>query len=159
MKAKTEENERYQALLQVLRTAETLWNCSRIFFARWQLSPSQFNLLNLLAAPPHSASQTDLSRKLLTHRSNVTGLIDRLEKRGLLRRSDDPGDRRAYRVRLTPRGEKLLQEILPHYLQAATEVWQRTPLPEVRSVLNSLERLADNAERAVAPIRGKGKSP
>src|SRR5438874_74225 len=34
---------RYQALLQLLRTAEALWNASRNFFARWDLSPSQFN--------------------------------------------------------------------------------------------------------------------
>src|SRR5439155_27087571 len=34
---------RYRALLQLLRTAETLWNSSRLFFVRWELSPSQFN--------------------------------------------------------------------------------------------------------------------
>ena len=39
---------RYQALIELLRTAENLWNASRVFFARWELSPSQFNVLNLL---------------------------------------------------------------------------------------------------------------
>src|SRR6266496_1133102 len=43
---------RYQALLQLLRTAEALWNASRNFFARWDLSPSQFNVLNLLYDQP-----------------------------------------------------------------------------------------------------------
>jgi hypothetical protein len=43
---------RYPALLQLLRTAENLWNASRLFFGRWDLSPSQFNVLNLLSGEP-----------------------------------------------------------------------------------------------------------
>ena len=43
---------RYRALLQLLRTAENLWNASRVFFGRWDLSPSQFNVLNLLSGEP-----------------------------------------------------------------------------------------------------------
>src|SRR4051812_10321241 len=92
---------RYQALLQLLRTAETLWNSSRLFFERWDLGPSQFNLLNLLIDCPEGLSQTELSRQLITHRSNVTGLVDRLEARGLVRRKASADDRRAYRVVLT----------------------------------------------------------
>src|ERR1700733_10022948 len=93
---------RYQALIELLRTAETLWNASRAFFARWDLSPSQFNVLNLLHDLPGGCSQIELSRQLIMHRSNVTGLVDRLESRGLLRRTDSPTDRRAFTVILTP---------------------------------------------------------
>src|SRR5258706_5874031 len=94
----------YEALLQLLRTAETLWNASRVFFAQWHLSPSQFNVLNLLHGKPSGASQVELSRDLIMHRSNVTGLIDRLQARGLVERGDDPKDRRVYRVVLTADG-------------------------------------------------------
>lgn len=140
----------YRALIEILRTAETLWNSSRVFFARWDLSPSQFNLLNLLSQPPFAANQIDLSRQLLTHRSNVTGLVDRLEKRGLLRRTAQPQDRRAYRVILTPKGEALLKEILPHYHQAALEVWGSTSQKEVQAILKSMQQLAINAEKVAA---------
>ena len=95
---------RYRALLQLLRTTETLWNASRVFFERWRLSPSQFNVLNLLAGHPDGLSQTELSRQLIMHRSNVTGLIDRLEARRLVQRRDTTADRRAYRVVLSPPG-------------------------------------------------------
>ena len=94
----TPPSRRRLALVQLLRTAEVLWEVSRVFFARWDLSPSQFNVLNLLEEHPEGLSQTDLGRQLLTHRSNVTGLIDRLEKRHLVRRRDVSGERRAYRV-------------------------------------------------------------
>ena len=88
---------RYRALLQLLRTAEALWNASRVFFARWDLSPSQFNILNLLCGRPGGCTQSELSHSLIMHRSNVTGLVDRLEARGLVQRRDSAKDRRAYR--------------------------------------------------------------
>src|SRR5271157_4235330 len=101
-------NRPYLALVQLLRAADTLWNASRAFFARWDLSPSQFNILNLLEDRPGGLSQTALGRELVMHRSNLTGLIDRLEKRGLVRRCDVAADRRAYRVVMTPEGSRLL---------------------------------------------------
>src|SRR5947207_15558140 len=97
---------RYRALLQLLRTAETLWNVSRLFFARWDLSPSQFNILNLLCDRPEGCTQIELSRLLIMHRSNVTGLEARLEPRRLVPRRDSPHDRRGYRVRLAAAGQK-----------------------------------------------------
>src|SRR5438552_11256890 len=104
---------RYQALLQLLRTAEALWNASRSFFTRWDLSPSQFNVLNLLYDLSAGCTQIELSRSLIMHRSNVTGLVDRLEARGLVQRRDVAHDRRAYRVVLTTAGKKLVRQILP----------------------------------------------
>ena len=138
---------RYQALLQLLRTSETIWNASRAFFARWDLGPSQFNILNVLADRPDGCTQIELSRELVTHRSNVTGLIDRLEKRGLVRRRDAVTDRRAYRITLTAAGRNLVAEILPHYHRAADEVWRGVPAGNVKQLVSALETLAANAER------------
>jgi DNA-binding MarR family transcriptional regulator len=138
---------RYQALLQVLRTADTLWNCSRVFFARWQLSPSQFNVLNLLATEPQGLSQIELGRLLITHRSNVTGLVDRLTARGLVQRLDVVGDRRAYRVVLTPNGQRLIQTILPEYYRIADAVWDGFPAARAKQLAADLERLGANAKR------------
>src|ERR1700749_3699233 len=118
---------RYDALIDLLRTAETLGNASRVFFDRWDLSPSQFNVLNLLHNLPEGCSQIELSRRLIMHRSNVTGLVDRLESRGLLRRIDNATDRRAFTIILTPAGKKLVATILPYYYEAAEEIWGNMP--------------------------------
>ncbi len=138
---------RYQALIELLRTSETLWNVSRTFFARWKLSPSQFNVLNLLHEQPGGSSQTELSRQLIMHRSNMTGLVDRLEARGLLRRQNDPRDRRAFNVVLTPAGRKLIREIQPHYYQAAETVWAGTPLEHSERLVSELVAVRANALR------------
>jgi len=135
---------RYPALLQMLRTAENLWNASRVFFGRWDLSPSQFNVLNLLSGEPDGLSQVEISRLLIMHRSNATGLIDRLEERGLLHRRATPGDRRAYRVVLTPAARRLLGQILPGYYRLAEEVWGNLPVARVRQLLGDLSHLDAN---------------
>ena len=141
---------RYQALLQLFRTADTLWNASRVFFARWDLSPSQFNILNLVCDLPAGLSQTDLSRQLLMHRSNVTGLVDRLEARRLVERRDLAGDRRAYRVVLAPQGQKLMHEILPHYYRVAEDVWGQFPARRANQLVADLEEVSANAKRLAA---------
>ena len=135
----------YRALIQLLRTAEDLWNASRTFFSRWDLSPSQFNVLNVLHGQFDGLSQSELSRLLIMHRSNATGLVDRLERRGLVQRLPHPGDRRAYRVILTPPGLDLLNAIYPHYYSAAKRVWAGLPEPRVEQLLAELQNLAANA--------------
>jgi DNA-binding MarR family transcriptional regulator len=138
---------RYEALLQLLRTADSLWNSSRLFFAQWRLSPSQFNVLNLLHDRPNGLSQIELGRLLITHRSNITGLVDRLQKRGLLQRKDAAGDRRAYRIVLSPAGRKLVQQILPEYYRVAEEVWDGFPAAGAKQWTADLRRLGANADK------------
>jgi DNA-binding MarR family transcriptional regulator len=133
--------------MELLRAAETVWNASRVFFDRWDLSPSQFNVLNLLRLTPDGMSQSDLSRELITHRSNVTGLVDRLEKRGLVERKEVAGDRRAYRVVLTAAGVGVMREILPRYYEAAARVWENLPAQRAAELIADLGEAARNAER------------
>jgi DNA-binding MarR family transcriptional regulator len=138
-------NPRYEALLQLLRAANALWEASRVFFEQWDLSPSQFNVLNLLSSNPEGLSQTELGRQLLTHRSNVTGLVDRLEKRHLVKRHETSVDRRAYRVVLTAKGGSLLNRILPHYHREADNVWDSVAADRISALLAALDQVTRNA--------------
>jgi len=146
---------RYDALLRLLRTANAIWDVSRVFFEQWGLSPSQFNVLNLLQSHAEGLSQTELGRQLLTHRSNVTGLVDRLEKRGLVRRKSVSGDRRAYRVVPTKSGVNLLKKILPHYHQEAEDVWDGVSDEGISELLDALQHVTRNAARVI-PARSQG---
>ena len=136
---------RYRALIELLRTAETLWNSSRVFFARWELSPSQFNVLNLLYDQPAGCTQIELSRLLIMHRSNVTGLVDRLEARGLVRRTDSATDRRAFTLLLTPGGRKLIGEILPYYYEAAEALWADISAERANQLVAELQKISASA--------------
>ena len=153
MKTKSPDaGRRYQALLQLLRTSETIWNASRHFFARWELSPSQFNILNLLQDRADGLSQIELSRELITHRSNITGLVDRLERRGLLARHDVPNDRRAYRVTLTPAGRRLIHEILPEYHARAETALEAVPVRRLAEFTRLLAGIHESAARVATQL-------
>lgn len=146
---------RYEALIQLLRTAESLWNASRVFFSRWELGPSQFNVLHLLHQHPDGCAQSELSRELIMHRSNITGLVDRLEERRLVRRVDSTTDRRAWRVQLTPAGQKLMRDILPHYHRAAEEVWGKLSPRRAQELVAQLEQVSAQAEAIATRSTGK----
>ena len=81
------------------------------------------------------------------HRSNVTGLVDRMEKRGLLERQEVADDRRAYRIVLTVAGRKLLEEVLPTYYEAGEQVWDGFDETRVVQVTTELQKVANNAQR------------
>lgn len=133
--------------VQVLRTGHALVRASRRVFRRHGISEAQFNVLNILASPPGGAglSQREISDILVVDRSNVTGLLDRMEAAGWVRREAVPGDRRAWRVRLTAAGRRLWQSCLPDYQRALTEVTAPLRATEARIALAVLTTLEDNA--------------
>ena len=144
------EGPQYRALLQVLRTAETLWAVSRPFFERWTLSAPQFNLLNLVADRPDGLSQVELSRELLTHRSNVTGLVDRLEKKELVERRASAIDRRLWRVVATKQGRSLVDEIRPAYHAAVLRVVEGVSEADAECLFRTLSFMEANGQRLAA---------
>jgi DNA-binding MarR family transcriptional regulator len=147
----------YEALLRLLRAANVIWESSRVFFEQWELSPTQFNVLNLLDAHPGGLSQTELGRQLLTHRSNITGLVDRLGKRGLVERKSSSTDRRVYRVVLTFRGRKLLQRVLPQYYKEAGHVWDGVSDTRIGGLLTALDQVTNNAAKAATRVSASTK--
>ncbi|MFF4040258.1 MarR family winged helix-turn-helix transcriptional regulator [Streptomyces sp. NPDC001816] len=73
------------------------------------LTASQGKTLNVLRRGP--ASMSVLATTLTCDASNMTGIIDRLEKRGLVRREPSPSDRRVKNVLLTAEGEQVIDVI------------------------------------------------
>ncbi len=81
-------------------------DCDRHFFTEYGLSARQFWALQHLDEE-QGRSMVDLSRTLLTDKSNVTGIVDRLERANLAQRTPDPHDRRVIQITLTPEGRRL----------------------------------------------------
>jgi MarR family 2-MHQ and catechol resistance regulon transcriptional repressor len=67
--------------------------------------------------PPEGMLLHDLGELLLMSRANVTGLIDHLEEKGMVKRVVDTSDRRARFARITRKGETLLDEVAPRHFQ------------------------------------------
>jgi DNA-binding MarR family transcriptional regulator len=77
--------------------------------AERDLSLIQLRLLGVLR--DRAPTMNDLARVLGLDKSSVTGLVDRAESRGLVRREGSPTDRRAIEVRITAAGRKLVNDL------------------------------------------------
>lgn len=79
--------------------------------ARFGASLARFDLMAHLYAAPDGLTMGALTRRLLVSGGNVTGLVDRLAKEGLVAREVDAADRRIYRVALTQAGRTLFRDM------------------------------------------------
>jgi len=107
----------HEALVSVWLTGNLLGKAFRRSFKSQIRSEAQFNLLRVLRVMPGPMSQNDLSKMLMVDKSNVTGLIDGLEKQGLIRRNRVEGDRRSYHITLTSKGRHLTDKMDKIYRQ------------------------------------------
>ena len=78
---------------------------------RYATTLPRFDLMSQLWRYPEGLRMKDLSRHLMVTGGNVTGIVDPLEKEGLVERAAEPADRRAFRVRLTRAGRKAFAEM------------------------------------------------
>jgi len=110
----------------------------------FELAPQQMIALRILGGGPQKMS--DLAQALFCDNSNVTGIVDRLEERGLVRREAAEGDRRVKLLVLTEEGEWMRTEITkrmaepPPAIASLSEKDQRV----LRDVLKrALEKISD----------------
>ena len=79
--------------------------------AQFETTLPRFDLMAQLERNPDGLKMNELSRRMMVTGGNVTGITDQLVTEGLVERVEVEGDRRAYRVRLTPRGRSLFDDM------------------------------------------------
>ena len=104
---------------QALRLWLRLLTCSQLIErevrarlqGRFDTTLPRFDLMSQLWRYPAGLKMNELSRHLMVTGGNVTGIVDPLEKDGMVERMPEPADRRAFRVRLTRAGRKAFAEM------------------------------------------------
>ncbi len=129
----------------VLSTAETFSRESQRLFRPLGLNGAQFNVLSILAESPDGLSQRALGDELLVDRSNVTGLLYRMERSGWVRRTDHPEDRQIYLITFAPTGRALWAKAKPLYLEVVAQVTARLSAQSATDCLETLRRLETGA--------------
>ncbi|MBI4342025.1 MAG: MarR family transcriptional regulator [Candidatus Omnitrophica bacterium] len=127
----------------VARTYNLLMRRLAHLYARHGLTPSSFNLLMLLkhGVDPDEMTQRTIGERLVVSASDMTGLIDRLERRGLARRTPAGRDRRKKLLRITPQGSKLLEAVWPHHVEAITALCQVLSEDEAERLVTMMGKL------------------
>ena len=142
----------FEAFLHLLRTGDEVFAAGNSFLTKHHVSQGRFTVLMLLQrdceAPCTPASLADESR---VTRATMTGLIDTLEKDGMVIREADKNDRRTLHVRLTRRGKSFLKKLLPAYFRRVSAIIE--PLSETER--KQLVRLLQKIQQGLSPAANK----
>lgn len=106
------------------------------------LTVQQLRVLNLVAAEPGLTSQ-DLARQLAVSPPTASGLVDRLEEKGVLERRRDPDDRRLRRLYLTEAGQQAAREGDSLFERALVAVIQLMSLEDMQALKRSSETMLE----------------
>ena len=102
----------------------------------------RFDLMAQLERNPDGLKMNELSRRMMVTGGNVTGVTDQLVAEGVVERLEVNGDRRAYRVRLTPRGRKVFDDMARQH-----EAW----------IVSAFESLSQREVESLHKLLGKVK--
>src|SRR3954468_15792871 len=106
------------------------------------LNPREYGVLYALSAAPDGLRITELLDDVLLTQPGMSRLIARLEARGLVERLDDPDDRRACRVRLTPAGARAQRRVGlahgRHVAELMTRALSREQLEQLRDLCRTV---------------------
>jgi DNA-binding MarR family transcriptional regulator len=101
-----------EAFLSLQRTADLLARGAEGVIKRSGLSGTQYNVLRILrGAGPSGLCCGEVAERMITHDPDITRLLDRLEKRGLVVRARESKDRRVITVRIAPQGLGILSKL------------------------------------------------
>lgn len=107
------------------------------YFSQFNLSVGRFTLMIILTFSPDGLMPSDLSHQVGVTQATISGLINSLEKAGLVTREAHAKDGRAYVIKMTAKGNELIQKISPEYY-ARVKTFTDSFTPQERVLLNDL---------------------
>ncbi len=123
------------------------------------VTAAHFNVLSLLADEKRGLRPSDLSAALVVDPSSTTYVLDQMESRKWLRRVRDLGDRRGYRVVVTPRGRKIYRQVSALYDAALTEMGRTLSAQQAKAVTEMINQIRETAPTAVETILAAANRP
>jgi len=142
------------AYLHLLRTGDEAFRVIGSNLAGHGMSSGRFTVLMLLLDKKNWRPLTlmptpaELAEKAGVTRATMTGLIDTLERDGLVKREPDPEDRRRMLVQLTSLGHSTLMTILPGHFQRITGLMRTLSESERKTLVRLLDKVAEQASPA-----------
>ena len=136
------EGPAHAAALNLLLAAGFLLDTSARQFAEFGVTPAQHNVLRILkGAQPDGHPRCEIARRLIERAPDLTRMIDRLERRGLVERARTGQDRRHSITRITPAGLALLERMAPATAALNRVLSRRLSRPEVTALSRLCEKL------------------
>lgn len=112
---------------------------------RFDTTLPRFDLMAQLERAPAGLKMNELSRRMMVTGGNVTGITDQLVAEGLVERIEVEGDRRAYRVRLTPKGRKQFNDMARQHEDWIVEAFAGLSDKDIATLHRLLGKVKDHA--------------
>ncbi len=128
----------------VVRTARSMKKTLDARLAPFGITTSQHIILSTLAQDD-GLSLSEIGKRVYLDKPAITGLADRLEKDGMVRRKRIPSDRRVIKLWLTDKGRKLLNQFEEVVAQTDEDLMQVLSPDEIQMFRELLERIWRNA--------------
>ncbi len=136
------DQDAVEATLALLTAAQELLEAHEAQIHEYGFSRGRFSVLMLLnRSPKGEASPSALAKGARVTRATITGLLDGLERDGLVERIPDEEDRRRLRVRLTAKGRKSLGKMLPSHVSRVTALVAPLEKREMRTLTRLLDKI------------------
>jgi|UPI00068C3D91 MarR family 2-MHQ and catechol resistance regulon transcriptional repressor len=137
-----------RTVIELTRTMDLLEDLLARHLAHFNLSQPKFNaLMELYYAGEEGLPLSELGERMLVSRANITGLIDRLQRDGLVVRAVDPKDRRVIRAQLTPRAVQLIHGVLPLHMNLLKQATASLNPEEKETLIRLLTKLQEGLEK------------
>ena len=114
-------------------------------FERYGLSGGKFTILMQLYTAKQDIPPSEFAERANVTRATITGLLDGLEREGLVQRKPHPSDRRMLVVHLTDRGRELMQNILPEHFCRTKRLMETLTASEKKNLVKLLKKLCAGA--------------
>jgi DNA-binding MarR family transcriptional regulator len=131
-----------EAAVSLLRTVAVLSQSMEDFLKKHDLTRTQYNVLRILRGAGEAGwSCKEIGERLVQREPDITRLLGRLEKRGLISRRRDPADRRSVLTRITQRGLSLLRTLQPDLSRMSHEQFRKVREDELEKLLATLDKI------------------
>jgi DNA-binding MarR family transcriptional regulator len=137
-----------QVTARLTRVGAHLARRQEAVFGRFGLGRGEVGALSALriAGPPHQLSPTRLAKGLMLSSAGVTSRIDRLERRGFVRRLADPNDRRGVLIELTDEGLEVVDAAVAAITISDQQLLERLDPDEIAQLEAILRKLLGGLE-------------
>jgi DNA-binding MarR family transcriptional regulator len=135
-----------EGMLNVLVTAAALRERAETEYGRFGLTSSTHNVLRILRGSPDGLPRGEIGQRMVHPSPDVTRLIDRLARRGLVRRLRARTDRRLSLTRITPKGLALLEQAEAANRAQRAALVSRLSAAEWRQLSELCERIYGHEE-------------
>lgn len=141
--ARQAAREPFLAVMRELaRTYQAFTSYDEEHIRQLGLTVPQFDVLATLGNTP-GMTMGQIAEKTLSTKGTLTGIVDRLEKKGLVQRVVPPENRRCFIIVLTPAGEKLFEEVFPAHIAYLKERFDRLNHEQLEQIRQALKQLRE----------------